>query len=87
MTYGPVSYILACDHRDHILVNCVDTGWVTDMAPMGSGAKAKTHRTHVGPPLDEEDGAARVLDPIFTHLADGSTTHGVFYKDYKQSPW
>ena len=73
--------------KDHILVNCVDTGWVTDMAPMGSGAKAKTHRTHVGPPLDEEDGAARVLDPIFTHLSDGSTAHGVFYKDYKQSPW
>jgi hypothetical protein len=68
-------------------VNCVDTGWVTDMAPLGSGAKSKTHRTHVGPPLDEEDGAARVLDPIFTHLANGSTTHGVFFKDYKQSPW
>ena len=32
---------------DHILVNCVDTGWVTDMAPLGVGAKAKTHRTHV----------------------------------------
>ena len=32
---------------DHILVNCVDTGWVTDMAPLGVGAKAKTHQTHV----------------------------------------
>lgn len=32
---------------DYILVNCVDTGWVTDMAPLGVGAKAKTHRTHV----------------------------------------
>lgn len=44
----------------------MDTGWVTDMAPLGQGAKSKTHQTHVGPPLDEEDGAARVLDPIFT---------------------
>ena len=99
-------------------VNCVDTGWVTDMAPLGAGAKAKTHRTHVGPPLDEEDGAARVVDPIFNHLAElesdsqrratdqrvggdggGRGSHaksraqnaqpptGVFYKDYRASPW
>ena len=26
--------------KDKILVNCVDTGWVTDMAPGGVGAKA-----------------------------------------------
>lgn len=99
--------------RSDLQVNCVDTGWVTDMAPLGQGAKSKTHQTHVGPPLDEEDGAARVLDPIFTReirllstlstlstlsilshthmylidLAHGSTVHGVFFKDYKQSPW
>ena len=46
------------------------TGWVTDMAPGGVGARAATHETHVGPPLDEADGAARVLDPIFLHVAD-----------------
>jgi NAD(P)-dependent dehydrogenase (short-subunit alcohol dehydrogenase family) len=40
--------------KSKILVNAVDTGWVTDMAPLGQGAKAKTHATHVGPPLDEE---------------------------------
>jgi NAD(P)-dependent dehydrogenase (short-subunit alcohol dehydrogenase family) len=71
----------------HILVNCVDTGWVTDMAPLGKGAVAKTHKTHVGPPLDEQDGAARVTDPIYLFVTEGSTMHGVFFKDYHPSPW
>ena len=53
-----------------ILMNSVDTGWVTDMAPGGVGVISARHATHVGPPLDEEDGAARVLDPIFSHLKD-----------------
>ena len=46
-------------YQDRILVNAVDTGWVTDMAPGGVGAVAATHATHVGPPLDAIDGAAR----------------------------
>ena len=71
-----------------ILVNAVDTGWVTDMAPGGVGARAATHETHVGPPLDEEDGAARVLDPVFMHVADNSwTIHGKLWKDYHVTPW
>jgi hypothetical protein len=57
------------------------------MAPLGVGSVARTHRTHVGPPLDEEDGAARVTDPIYRHVSDGSVEHGVFFKDYKHSPW
>ena len=53
------------------------------------GARAATHQTHVGPPLDEEDGAARVLDPVFTHVADpdGCRPHGKFFKDYHPAPW
>ena len=51
--------------REGILMNSVDTGWVTDMAPGGVGATAALHETFVGPPLDDEDGAARVLDPVF----------------------
>eukprot|EP00927_Polykrikos_kofoidii_P039235 TRINITY_DN33666_c0_g1_i1.p1 TRINITY_DN33666_c0_g1~~TRINITY_DN33666_c0_g1_i1.p1 ORF type:complete len:590 (-),score=112.90 TRINITY_DN33666_c0_g1_i1:157-1926(-) len=71
-----------------ILMNCVDTGWVTDMAPGGVGIVAATHATHVGPPLDEEDGAARVLDPIFQHLKDPSwLVHGVFFKNYFSAGW
>lgn len=55
----------------------------------GCDATITMTRVNQGPPLDEEDGAARVLDPIFTHLQSGGadTTHGIFFKDYKQSPW
>ena len=71
-----------------ILMNAVDTGWVTDMAPGGVGARAATHETHIGPPLDETDGAARVLDPLFMHVADPSwRMHGKLWKDYHVTPW
>jgi len=74
--------------QERILVNCVDTGWVTDMAPGGAGARAATHATHVGPPLDEEDGAARVLDPIFSHLHNNDwNIKGKLWKDYRVTPW
>ena len=72
-----------------VLVNAVDTGWVTDNAPGGLGAKAQMHETHVAPPLDEDDGASRVLDPIFRHLNSGGEfrQHGFFWKDYEVSSW
>jgi hypothetical protein len=62
--------------RNGIIMNCCDTGWCTDMCPNGVGAVNRTHETFVGPPLDDEDGASRVLDPIFTHTND--------YNDYKK---
>ena len=76
--------------QERILVNAVDrldTGWVTDMAPGGVGAVAATHATHVGPPLDAVDGAARVLDPIFSHAKAPRTwlVRGKFWKDYAVS--
>ena len=75
--------------QERVLVNAVDTGWVTDMAPGGVGAVAATHATHVGPPLDEVDGAARVLDPIFSHVKqpDKWLVRGKFWKDYAVSNW
>jgi hypothetical protein len=40
------------------------------------------------PPLDEVDGAARVLDPVFLGAADPTRrAHGVFFKDYQPSAW
>jgi len=74
--------------RRRILMNCVDTGWVTDMAPGGVGAVAASHETWVGPPLDEQDGAARVLDPVFSHLLDSSwLLRGKFFKNYYVCGW
>ena len=65
----------------HIYVTSVDTGWVTNEYPTNPGDQEdKFH-----PPLDEVDGAARVLDPIFN--AGGKPSYGVFLKDYKQRAW
>ena len=72
-----------------VLMNSVDTGWVTDMAPGGVGALAARHATHVGPPLDEVDGAARVLDPVFSHLKQPRTfrVRGYCFRNYFVAGW
>ena len=68
--------------------NSVDTGWVTDMAPGGVGVAASRHATFVAPPLDEEDGAARVLDPIFVHLQDATwLVRGRCFRNYFVAGW
>jgi hypothetical protein len=61
--------------REGVLMNSVDTGWVTDMSPGGVGASAALHETFVGPPLDDDDGAARVLDPVFRYEPCRVTLH------------
>jgi len=39
------------------------------------------------PPLDEVDGAARVLDPIFRALNENELSYGVFFKHYQPTEW
>ena len=75
--------------RAGIYMSSVDTGWVTDMAPGGLGVTAKVHETFIGPPLDDEDGAARVLDPVFSYIASEGEIKmfGNFYKDYMKASW
>jgi NAD(P)-dependent dehydrogenase (short-subunit alcohol dehydrogenase family) len=75
--------------RSGILMNAVDTGWITDMAPLGAGASARVHEAFVGPPLDEVDGAARILDPLFVHVQSGGKEKmvGLFLKDYMSASW
>eukprot|EP00928_Gymnodinium_smaydae_P053095 TRINITY_DN37172_c0_g1_i1.p1 TRINITY_DN37172_c0_g1~~TRINITY_DN37172_c0_g1_i1.p1 ORF type:complete len:755 (+),score=140.96 TRINITY_DN37172_c0_g1_i1:94-2265(+) len=71
-----------------ILMNSADTGWVTDMASRGVGPIAATHATFVAPPLDEADGAARVLDPVFSHLKDPTwLIRGKYFKDFFVANW
>ena len=58
------------------------------MAPGGVGVLASIHETQVAPPLDEVDGAARVLDPVFLHVIDHKWTEkGHLWKDYKKTAW
>ena len=72
--------------RAGIFMNSVDTGWVTDEDPLHHvDRKQAVHDFH--PPLDAMDGAARVLDPIYTGLATGQHPWGLFLKDYRSVSW
>lgn len=71
---------------DGIHMNSVDTGWVTDEDPVEQAElKRAIHRFH--PPLDIVDGAARIVDPIFSGLRTGEHIWGQFLKDYRITDW
>ena len=72
--------------RDGIHMNAVDTGWVTDEDP-AVHAQRKQEVHDFQPPLDIVDGAARILDPLFSGLRSGVHASGVFFKDYQPSSW
>jgi len=63
--------------KSNIYMTCVDTGWCSEMNPF---LKYTIKRTV---PLDEIDGAMRILHPIFDDL----DLHSVFLKDYKVDSW
>jgi len=72
--------------EDGIHMNSVDTGWVTDEDPaLIAERKREIHRFH--PPLDIVDGAARIVDPIFSGILSGEHIWGQFLKDYKITDW
>jgi len=72
--------------KDGIFMNSVDTGWVTDEDPFALSV-AKEEDQRFAPPLDSIDGAARVLDPIFTGFLTGEHCWGQFLKDYAPTRW
>ena len=72
--------------NERIYMNSVDTGWVTDEDPVQHVVrKQEVHRFH--PPLDVVDGAARVLDPVFSSLGSKTPAFGLFFKDYRVIAW
>ncbi len=71
--------------KDGIHMNAVDTGWVTDEDPAVHAARKAEEG--FAPPLDIIDGAARIVDPIFSGQLTGEHVWGQFLKDYKPTPW
>jgi NAD(P)-dependent dehydrogenase (short-subunit alcohol dehydrogenase family) len=71
---------------DGIHMNSVDTGWITDEDPLEI-AERKTEERGFHPPLDAVDGAARIVDPIFSGFLTGKHVFGLFLKDYAETPW
>jgi len=72
--------------KDGIYMNSVDTGWVTDEDPIHI-ARQKAEENGFHPPLDIVDGAARIVDPIFSGINTGSHVWGQFLKDYRPTAW
>jgi NAD(P)-dependent dehydrogenase (short-subunit alcohol dehydrogenase family) len=72
--------------RDGIHMNAVDTGWVTDEDPVAHALRKQAVHDFQ-PPLDVVDGAARILDPLFSGLRTGVHASGIFFKDYQPSAW
>lgn len=68
-----------------IYMNSVDTGFVTDETPLVTRDNGHTGRSGdvFEPPLDEFDGAMRVLNPIL----NGRDEHGFFFEDYLPASW
>ncbi|MEW5737954.1 MAG: SDR family NAD(P)-dependent oxidoreductase [Myxococcota bacterium] len=72
--------------KDGIWMNAVDTGWVTDEDPAQHAARKKDD-LGFQPPLDIVDGAARVVDPIFSTARGEEPVFGRFLKDYRPTAW
>ncbi len=65
----------------NILMNSLDTGWVSEMVPEDL---LKGKRTVL---LDELDGTMRVLHTIMRVTNKGEIQYSLFLKDYKPNKW
>lgn len=68
--------------KDRIFMTSVDPGWVSNQFP----EKVQTRKS-IELPLDFEDAAARICDPIYEGKDAERPWTGVFLKDYKPVDW
>jgi len=68
-----------------IYMTSVDTGWVTNEQPHPIAERMRDEHGFATP-LDERDGAARVLHPIYAGV-QGAPLAGCLLKDYRVATW
>ena len=77
--------------KDGIYMTCVDTGWVSPMNEMNKMLDEKMKKDFEDEfnyiPLDELDGAMRVLHPIIEGIKNKNYLYGILLKDYVKSEW
>jgi NAD(P)-dependent dehydrogenase (short-subunit alcohol dehydrogenase family) len=77
--------------KNGIYMTCVDTGWVSHMNEMNKiiddETKEYAENEMVIVPLDELDGAMRVLHPIIEGIKNKKYFSGILLKDYIKSKW
>lgn len=71
--------------RSNIYMNSVDVGWITNEKPYPLSQKAEERKSKMA--IDEIDGAARILDPIYKGYNDKEYEYGKLYKNYHIYPW
>lgn len=72
--------------QQRIWMNAADTGWINDENTFEK-AQAIREMNNFQTPIDEEDAAARVLDPIMQSAIHGVHHYGKFFKDYRETEW
>jgi NAD(P)-dependent dehydrogenase (short-subunit alcohol dehydrogenase family) len=74
-----------------IYMTCVDTGWVNYMDEMtkliDENEKELFENKFTNIPLDELDGAMRVLQPIIEGIKNKNYLYGILLKNYTTSVW
>lgn len=67
-----------------IFMNSVDTGWITHLA--SNSRRMQMQLRGFVPPLDEVDGAARILDPVLRGI-HGELLFGQLWRHFRPSTW
>jgi len=77
--------------NQNIYMTCVDTGWVSPMNELHNlldkDKKEDYEDEFTSVPLDELDGAMRVLHPIIEGIKNKNYLYGILLKDYAKSDW
>lgn len=74
---------LSKEYKKHrIFVTSVDPGWVSNQYP-----QQLIEKTPMKLPLDFEDAAARILDPVYEGITQERPWTGILLKDYQPVDW